>query len=308
MADDELFCDEQHDIPEKALAICLRHKYLLCLDCLIDKKINIRQPECYVKHIDKLLPSERRLVEVLKVKKCLADRKRVLMRHTKTVREEINSLKTKIHYKAQELIHKVEENEANTLKDLEAQAKVLFDRDENQMKKIIDLEDETSEEIKHFSTQDDNLKQNEVEQLEDKLKYIAIMKDNTVSSCYTKKLLLSSGDIIELGTVEILNPILINDMAGQKKETKNTCGGEQVSQVQPSKSASKPASTPRKTLKYSLSSTESNVSEEVDGKKVHLDGGERQTKKRLNLLESSTHKEENENCDSSRGKGLSKIE
>ncbi|XP_052811005.1 uncharacterized protein LOC128238791 [Mya arenaria] len=281
---DEQLCDGQHEIPETAVAICFVHQELLCVDCLINKK----QSECKLKRINKLSSSENQLIEVLKIKKCLAERKRLVTRHKKSVREEIDTLKSRIKYHAQELILRVQEHEANTIRDLNDKSKLLVVTDDDEMEKILDLENDISVVTKCFSAEDGNIKQSEVLRLKDKLENIVIMKDNTVLSRYTKKLFLSSLDTNELGTVEILDADNMLDI--KDVQTKKQFESE--------------------SFEYNLGSEETtdlNAEEDVYVMTVPSNGKENHIKNR-SLLESEKNKEEWQKCTSPWEKDISKTQ
>ncbi|XP_052808421.1 uncharacterized protein LOC128237170 [Mya arenaria] len=226
-------CDGQHDPQEAAAVMCLVHQDFLCLQCLI----NTKKPECDVKPIDKLSLSESRLFEVLKIKKCLAERKEIVQNHSKTVHEKIDQLKAQIKDHAEELVRKVEENVENTSKDLETQAKTLLDNNNDQEKKIQELEAEISVKTKDA----ENITQNEINNMQTKLGYITVKNDDTIMGSYEKKLTLSGDSDNRLGKVMIFdhehydevqdNAVGIRDTNGRKQsqhisvcqDADNTC-------------------------------------------------------------------------------------
>ncbi|XP_052809374.1 uncharacterized protein LOC128237830 [Mya arenaria] len=266
----ESLCDGQHEFPETAAVICLVHKDFLCLQCLISGE---KKPECVVKQLDKLSPSENRLFEVLKVKKRLAERKDLIQSYTKTVSEKRDELKTQVKDHAEELVQKVRKNEEITLKDIETQAKTLFDNEDDQMKQIQKLESEISVKTKDA----DNITQKEVNHLHKMLENVAVMNDKTVVGNYIKKMALT-GISNGLGTVHIHENLDYDEVQDNAEERIDKNGKEQSSQIpvcHDVKSTDQPPEAgPKPPIRPSETHQQNTASEEAEGKSEKEDTAE----------------------------------
>ncbi|XP_052807936.1 uncharacterized protein LOC128236850 [Mya arenaria] len=182
----EQACDAHKN--ELAVSVCIKHHNLLCLDCIVHKK----KTDCDLKIIEKLLPAERHLYELLIIKKSIVEKKGYIDTHTESVQEKSKELKAEIKAHTERLIQEIKECEVKTAREVELQSKILLDRDEEEIRKIKSLEDDVLKKIGAISTIDNEALESEIELLHEQEANVMNLADLEVLSRYIETLTLTN--------------------------------------------------------------------------------------------------------------------
>ncbi|XP_052808994.1 uncharacterized protein LOC128237467 [Mya arenaria] len=184
--DKEQACDaHKHEL---AVSVCIKHHNLLCLDCILHKK----KTDCDLKIIEKLLPAERHLYELLIIKKSIVEKKRNIDTHAESVQEKSKELRGEIKAHTERLIQEIKECEVKTAREVELQSKILLDRDKEEIRKIKSLEDDVLKKIGAINTIDNEAFESEIEQLHEQEENVMNLADLEVLSRYIETLTITN--------------------------------------------------------------------------------------------------------------------